>query len=143
VGSRWCHEPLGGPRTVIQNGIKELTGTLPSAAPGRIRPPGGGRKKTVETDPSVRRDLEQLVEPVTRGDPESALRWTCKRVRKLAAELREREHRVSHQWVAERLRDRGSSLQGNRKTREGSNHPDRDAQFGHSNATAESVSGRG
>jgi hypothetical protein len=94
-------------RTVIQNGIKELTGTLPSAAPGRIRRPGGGRKKTVETDPSVRLDLEQLLEPVTRGDPESALRWTCKSVRKLATELCERGHQVSHQWVAERLHDLG------------------------------------
>jgi transposase len=124
-------------RTVIQNGIKELTGTKPGAAPGRIRRPGGGRKKTVETDRSVRTDLEHLVEPVTRGDPESALRWTCKSVRKLAAELREQGHQVSHQWVAERLRDLGYSLQGNRKTREGSEHPDRDAQFGHINATAE------
>jgi transposase len=124
-------------RTVIQNGIKELTGTRPRAAPGRIRRPGGGRKKTVEIDPSVRVDLEQLVEPVTRGDPESALRWTCKSVRHLAAELREQGHRVSHQWVAERLHDLGYSLQANRKTREGSEHPDRDAQFGHINATAE------
>src|SRR5215472_2866427 len=94
-------------RTVIQNGIKELTGTLPRAAPGRIRRAGGGRKKTVETDPDVRADLEHLVEPVTRGDPESALRWTCKSVRRLAAELRERGHQVSHQWVAEHLRDLG------------------------------------
>jgi transposase len=124
-------------RTVIQNGIKELTGTLPSAAPGRIRRSGGGRKKIVETDQSVRTDLEHLVEPVTRGDPESALRWTCKSVRRLAAELRQQGHRVSHQWVAERLRDLGYSLQGNRKTREGSEHPDRDAQFGHINATTQ------
>ena len=124
-------------RKVIQLGIKELTGTLPSAAPGRIRRPGGGRKKTVEADQSVRTDLERLVEPVTRGDPESALRWTCKSVRKLAAELRERGHQVSHQWVAERLHDLGYSLQANRKTREGSDHPDRDAQFRHINATAE------
>jgi transposase len=124
-------------RTVIQDGIKELAGTVPSAAPGRIRRPGGGRKKTVETDPSVRRDLEQLVEPMTRGDPESALRWTCKSVRHLATALREQGHQVSHQWVAEKLRDLGYSLQGNRKTREGSDHPDRDAQFIHINATAQ------
>jgi len=91
----------------------------------------------VETDQSVRTDLERLVEPVTRGDPESALRWTCKSVRTLAAELREQGHRVSHQWVAEHLRDLGYSLQGNRKTREGSEHPDRDAQFTHINATAQ------
>src|SRR5215469_2643744 len=124
-------------RTVTHNGIKELTGTKPGAAPGRIRRRGGGRKKTVETDQSVRTDLERLVEPVTRGDPESALRWTCKSVRKLAAELCEQGHQVSHQWVAQRLPDLGYSLQGNRKTREGSEHPDRDAQFGHLNATAQ------
>src|SRR5215469_12927459 len=124
-------------RKVIQLGIKELTGTVPSAAPGRIRRPGGGRKQTVETDQSVRTDLERLVSPVTRGDPESALRWTCKSVRQLAAELCEQGHQVSHQWVAEHLRDLGYSLQANRKTREGSDHPDRDAQFRHINATAE------
>jgi len=124
-------------RTVIQMGIKELKGIIPSAAPGHIRRPGGGRKKTLETDPSVRSDLEQLVEPVTRGDPESPLRWTCKSVRKLAAALRARGHQVSHQWVAEALRELGYSLQGNRKTREGSDHPDRDEQFAHINTTAD------
>ena len=124
-------------RTAIRLGIAELTGAVPRAAPGRIRRPGGGRRKIVETDPSVRDDLERLVEPVTRGAPESPLRWTCKSVRKLAVALRELGHRVSHQWVAEALRDLGYSLQGNRKTREGSRHPDRDAQFAHINAAAE------
>jgi hypothetical protein len=123
-------------RTAIRLGIAELTGAVPRAAPGRIRRPGGGRKKTVAIDPTVRDDLERLVEPVTRGDPESPLRWTSKSVRKLAAALRGLGHRVSHQWVAEALRDLGYSLQGNRKTREGSAHPDRDAQFAHINATA-------
>ena len=127
-------------RTVIQNGIKELAGTRPGAAPGRIRRPGGGRKKTMETDQRVRTDLEQRVLPVTRGDPESPLRWTCKSVRKLAAELCERGHRVSPQWVAERRRDLGDSLQATRKTREGSDHPDRDAQFRHIHTTAEGLS---
>jgi transposase len=123
-------------RTVIQWGIKELRGTIPSAAPGHIRRPGGGRKKTVEKDPSVLVDLERLVEPATRGDPESPLRWTSKSVRKLAAALQEQGHRVSHQWVAEALRALGYSLQGNHKTREGSDHPERDAQFAHINTTA-------
>src|SRR5207244_3831106 len=100
-------------RTAIRLGIAELTGAVPRAAPGRIRRPGGGRRKIVETDPSVRDDLERLVEPVTRGAPESPLRWTCKSVRKLAVALRELGHRVSHQWVAEALRDLGYSLQGN------------------------------
>ena len=123
----------------IRNGVKELRGAVPAAAPGRIRRPGGGRKKTVATDPTVGADLEGLVEPVTRGDPESPLRWTSKSLRKLAAALRALGHRVSHQWVAEALHARGYSLQGNRKTREGSNNPDRDAQFGHINAAAEAA----
>ena len=123
-------------RKAIRLGIAELRGAVLSAAPGRIRRPGGGRKKTVERDPTVLDDLERLVEPTTRGDPQSPLRWTCKSVRKLAAALRDLGHRVSHHWVAEALRALGYSLQGNRKTREGSSHPDRDAQFAHLNATA-------
>jgi transposase len=120
----------------IRNGVKELRGLLPWAAPGRMRRPGGGRKKTAARDPTVVADLERLVEPATRGDPESPLRWTCKSTRKLAAALREAGHRVSHQWVAETLRGLGYSLQGNRKTRAGGGHPDRDAQFAHINAAA-------
>jgi hypothetical protein len=123
----------------IRNGVKELRGAIPAAAPGRVRRPGGGRRKLVAADPTVQADLERLVEPTTRGDPESPLRWTCKSTRKLAAALREAGHRVSHQWVAEALRVLGYSLQGNRKTREGSAHPDRDAQFAHINATAEAA----
>ncbi len=120
----------------IRNGIKELRGVVPGAAPGRVRRPGGGRKKTAERDPTVRAELERLVEPVTRGDPESPLRWTSKSLRKLAAALGDAGHRVSHQWVAEALHALGYSLQGNRKTREGSANPDRDAQFAHINAAA-------
>jgi len=123
-------------RKAIRLGIAELRGTIPAAAPGRVRRPGGGRKKLVVGDPTVRADLERLVEPASRGDPESPLRWTCKSVRKLAAALRAAGHRVSHQWVAEALRESGYSLQGNRKTREGSATPDRDAQFAHIDATA-------
>ncbi len=124
-------------RKAISLGIKELRGVVPSAGPGRVRRPGGGRKRIAQTDPGALVDLERLVEPTTRGDPESPLRWTCKSVRKLAVELRERGHRVSHQWVAEALRGLRYSLQGNRKTREGGDDPDRDAQFAHINATAE------
>jgi hypothetical protein len=126
-------------RGVITLGLKELRGTIPSAAPGRSRRPGGGRKRLDVSDPSVRAALERLVEPVSRGDPESPLRWTSKSVRKLAAALGDRGHRVSHQWVAEALHGLGYSLQGNRKTREGSAHPDRDAQFAHLNAAAEAA----
>jgi len=123
-------------RGVIALGMRELRGTVPSAAPGRIRRPGGGRKRLVVVAPTVRADLEALVDPVSRGDPESPLRWTSKSVRKLAAALCAAGHRVSHQWVAEALHDLGYSLQGNRKTREGSANPDRDAQFAHINAAA-------
>src|SRR6266536_1813582 len=126
-------------RGVIALGIKELRGTVPSAAPGRVRRPGGGRKRLDAVDPTVRADLERLVEPTTRGDPASPLRWTSKSVRKLAAALRAAGHRVSHQWVAEALRDLGYRLQGNRKTREGGASPDRDAQFAHINAVAEAA----
>jgi transposase len=123
-------------RKAISQGIKELQegggGNV-----GRIRRKGGGRKKTVTKDPSLREDLERLVEPVTRGDPESLLRWTCKSVRKLAEELLHQGHQVSHQLVSELLHELGYSLQANRKTREGGEHPDRDAQFEHVNAQAE------
>ncbi|HEX5505040.1 MAG TPA: ISAzo13 family transposase [Thermomicrobiales bacterium] len=123
-------------RDAIRAGIRELRGLVPVAAPGRIRRPGGGRTRTAARDPTVVADLERLVEPATRGDPASPLRWTSTSVRKLAAALRAAGHRVSHQWVAETLRDLGYRLQGNRKTREGSAHPDRDAPFAHLNAAA-------
>src|SRR5581483_1628461 len=99
-------------RAVIQLGIKELSGQVPLAAAGRIRRAGGGRKSIAEADPGALADLEQLVEPATRGDPESPLRWTSKSLRTLARELGERGHRVSHQWVAERLHEWEYSLQG-------------------------------
>jgi transposase len=123
-------------RKAISEGIKELQ-EGGGGNEGRIRRKGGGRKKTVTKDPSLREDLERLVEPVTRGDPESLLRWTCKSVRKLAEELVHQGHQVSHQLVSELLHELGYSLQANRKTREGGEHPDRDAQFEHVNAQAE------
>jgi hypothetical protein len=118
----------GVSRRVIGAGIKELAEASRAGAV-RIRRPGGGRKRTTDTDPTLRGDLERLVEPVTRGDPESPLRWTCKSVRKLAEELRRIGHRVSHQLVAELLHGLDYSLQANRKVLEGSQHPDRNAQF--------------
>ena len=100
-------------------------------APGmeRVRKPGGGRKRTIQKDPLLKGDLEQLIEPITRGDPESALLWTCKSVRRLADELKKMGHQTSHRMVAELLDQMGYSLQANRKTMEGVSHPDRDAQF--------------
>jgi transposase len=124
-------------RKAIALGIRELTGEVSPAAPGRVRRPGGGRKPLVATDPTLQADLQRLVEPVTRGDPESPLRWTCKSLRRLARELQQHGHRVSHQKVAELLHVLGYSLQANRKTREGADHPDRDAQFAQINATAQ------
>jgi transposase len=122
-------------RQVISDGIKELQ-EGEKVGGGRIRRKGGGRKSTVSKEPSLREDLERLVEPVTRGDPESPLRWTSKSVRKLAKELQRIGHQVSHQLVSELLHALGYSLQANRKTREGGEHPDRDAQFEHLNSQA-------
>jgi transposase len=101
-----------------------------------IRQKGGGRKKASLKDPHLLRDLEKLLEPVTRGDPQSPLRWTCKSVRNLAGELCAQGHQVSHMLVAELLHEQKYSLQANRKTKEGSSHPDRNAQFEHINAKA-------
>ena len=102
----------------------------------RIRRKGGGRKKAALKDPDLLSDLEKLLEPMTRGDPQSPLRWTCKSVRNLAEELRAQGHTVSHMLVAELLHQQKYSLQANRKTKEGSSHPDRNAQFEHINAQA-------
>jgi len=95
----------------------------------RLRRPGGGRKPITKVDPQVLRALEELVDPVTRGHPESPLRWTCKSTAKLAEELTQRNHPITDRTVARLLRQAGYSLQANRKTREGSSHPDRNAQF--------------
>lgn len=104
----------------------------------RIRRPGGGRKRSIEKDPNLLADLESLVEPLTRGDPESPLRWTVKSSRVLADELKRMGHEVSHQTVATLLeQELEYSLQANQKTSEGESHPDRNEQFEHINATAE------
>ena len=120
----------GVSRRAIARGIVELD-KPPVPSGGAIRKPGGGRKRTAEQDATLVRDLERLIEPLSRGDPESPLRWTCKSVRKLAQELGRRGHRVSHRLVAEMLHELGYSLQANAKTLEGSSHPDRNAQFEH------------
>ena len=114
--------------STIRRGLRELaSGDI--AEPGRVRRPGAGRKPTVEKDPSLVPDLERLVEPTASGDPQSHLLWTNKSVRKLAAQLQSMGHDVSHQLVAETLAATGYTLQSNRKTLEGTSHPDRDAQF--------------
>jgi transposase len=125
----------GVSRRAIRAGVKELKARgAAGLAPGRIRRPGGGRKRTIDQDPTLLTDLEKLIEPTTRGDPESPLQWTCKSVRRLAAELTRQGHRTSHRMVAALLQQLGYSLQANRKTIEGTRHPDRNAQFEHLNA---------
>jgi transposase len=120
----------GMSRDTISRGLEELKSpTGPQF--GGIRRPGGGRKKTVDSDPTLKEDLEKLISPAERGDPESPLRWTSKSLRRLAKELKSMGHQTSHRMVAEILHDLGYSLQGNQKTLEGSSHPDRDAQFEH------------
>ena len=119
----------GVSRTTIQQGIRELQWPELRAVKGRVRRPGGGRKSAVELDPTLRDALERLVEPTSRGDPESPLRWTLKSVRKLAAELKAQGHQTSHRVVAELLHAMGYSLHANQKTLEGTDHPDRNAQF--------------
>ena len=131
-GTSEVSRQTGVSRRAIIQGIKELD-EVSSAPTGRVRRAGGGRKKTTDTDLSLKPDLERLVDPVTRGDPESPLRWTCKSVRKLSEELNRLGHRTSHRMVAELLHELGYSLQANRKTLEGSSHADRDQQFQHIN----------
>lgn len=115
-------------RPTIHAGLKELAAG--SALPaGRVRRTGAGGKLLIATQPGLKVALDALVEPTTRGDPESPLRWTCKGVRRLAVELQAQKFRIGRQKVADLLRELGYSLQANRKTREGSRHPDRNAQF--------------
>ena len=138
-------EATGMSRTTITAGLRELM--LPEEErvkeAGRIRRPGGGRKLVTEIDPGVLAALEALIQPTTRGDPESPLRWTCKSTENLADELTRQNHPVGARTVARLLRKVGYSLQGNRKTREGSSHPDRNAQFEFINASVQRFIKRG
>jgi hypothetical protein len=131
----------GVSRRAITEGMRELSQQKMSREPlpsqSRIRRKGAGRKRTVDKDPSLREDLDRLVDPATRGDPESPLRWTCKSVRILAEELRREGHAVSHQTVAELLHEMDYSLQANQKKLEGSQHADRNQQFEYINRKAQ------
>ena len=137
----------GMSRSTIRAGIRELRereqaggAAVPST---RVRRPGGGGKPLVQTDPAITRALEDLVAPQTRGDPMSPLRWTLKSTSRLAAELTGRGHPVSARTVAALLKAADYSLQGNRKTREGGKHVDRDAQFNQINARVMAAQARG
>jgi hypothetical protein len=121
--SRAC----GLSRVTILKGIRDLH--RPALPEGRVRRLGGGRKPLVTRDPALPTVLESLVEPLARGDPQSPLRWTCKSTRTLAQELTRRHHPISHEKVAQLLRGLDYRLQGTRKAEEGTDHPDRDAQF--------------
>ena len=124
-------EATGIARSTIGYGLRELRGDAPDSAFGGVRRKGAGRKPLTQTDPTLLSDLERLVDPDTRGDPMSPLKWTSKSLRNLAAALCARGHRIGHDSVAALLKTLGYSLQGNRKTLEGSHHVDRDAQFLH------------
>ena len=136
--SRAC----GLSRKAIAKGIREIeAGTAPP--PGRVRQPGAGRRKITVHDPRLMEALERLIEPETRGDPESPLRWTCKSTRTLAAQLTRHKHPISHMKVAQLLHEQDYSLQSNRKTEEGGDHPDRDAQFRHINTQVKRALAKG
>jgi hypothetical protein len=132
-------------RPTILAGLRELA--LPAnaraAAAHRIRRAGGGRHAATVADPQLLDALLALIEPVTRGDPESPLRWTCKSTATLADELTQQHHRVSDRTVAALLKQAGYSLQANQKTREGTSHPDRDAQFTYLNSCVRRLLRRG
>lgn len=122
-------EAAGVSRPTVSKGVAEVrAGATPS---DRVRRAGAGRKRVSEADPGLLAALEALVDPGTRGDPMSLLRWTCKSTRQLADELTRQGHPVGERTVAALLHEAGYSLQGNAKTVEGKQHPDRDAQFCH------------
>jgi hypothetical protein len=127
--SRAC----GLSRKAIIKGIEEIARKA-VLSPGRVRRSGAGRKEITVRDPRLLDALDRLIEPGTRGDPESPLRWICKSTRTLAEQLTRQNHPISHEKIAQLLHDQNYSLQSNRKTEEGDDHPDRDAQFRHINA---------
>jgi hypothetical protein len=145
-GLRAVSEAIGMSPHTIRKGLSELADreAHPGAPiPPRIRREGGGRKRSTESDPELGVALESLVDPSTRGDPQSPLRWTCKSTTRLAEELTGQGHPVSPSTVGRLLKAAGYSLQSNRKTKEGGDHPDRDAQFEHINATVRAFQRRG
>lgn len=132
-GVSLVHRASGLSRKAIAQGVREINqGAEP--LPGRVRRPGAGRKPLTESDPELLRALDEMIEGHTRGDPQSPLRWICKSTRAIARELSQQQHPVSHMKVAQMLHDLDYSLQSNRKSEEGADHPDRDAQFRHISA---------
>lgn len=138
-------EATGLSRVTITAGLQELKqpARVRAAQAKRVRRPGGGRKPVTATDPEIEAALDELIDPVTRGDPESPLRWTCKSTYRLAEELTRAGHRASPRTVAALLHAAHYSLQANRKTREGASHPDRNAQFEYINSRVLRFQNRG
>ena len=137
-GIRAVSTATGLSPNTIAKGLEELESqriNTSVASSARLRRPGGGRKRATDADPGLASALERLVDPSTRGDPMSPLRWTCKSTTQLASELTRQGHPVCARTVGRLLKASGYSLQGNRKTKEGADHPDRNAQFEHINAT--------
>lgn len=134
---------IGVSRTTIHTGVKELkSGKISAPASGRIRRKGAGRKPLLHHAPEIINALDALVEPTTRGDPESPLRWTCKSTRNLAQELQREGYRIGDRKVADLLHQMRYSLQANVKTTEGTQHPDRNAQFEYINAQTKAFQSR-
>jgi len=131
-GVRAVQRVCGLSRVTITKGMREITEGVPLPE-GRVRRTGAGRKSITERDPELLSALDRLIEPGTRGDPETPLRWICKSTRTLARELTRERHPICAVKVGNLLHDQHFSLQSNRKTEEGANHPDRDAQFRHIN----------
>src|SRR5579871_4499994 len=145
-GVRAVSSATGMSPNTIARGLVELTAreqNPTTVIEVRLRASGAGRKRCTDSDTELAAALERLVDPVTRGDPESPLRWTCKSTTQLADELTRQGHPVSPSTVGRLLKRAGYSLQGNRKTKEGGNHPDRNAQFEHIDATVRSFQKRG
>lgn len=128
-GVQAVHEATGLAWATVDRGVTELQSQAKPLKGGRVRQKGGGRKPLIKTDKSLKADIEAVVEPATRGDPESPLKWTSKSLRKIADALNKDRHRVSHNVVGEILEGLEYNLQANRKVNEGGKHPDRDAQF--------------
>lgn len=144
-GQRLVAKVTGLSRRTLYRGQQELAQGADRAVPGaaRVRAPGGGRKPLTDQQPLRLHALDALVEPTSRGEPQSPLRWTCQSVRRLAAELTEQGYRIRRQKVAELLHALGYSLQANRKTKEGAPHPDRNAQLEYITAQVQVFQDRG
>ena len=130
-GINFLSEITGISVPTIRRGVREINAGRNQESSDRIRSKGGGRKKVTDTNPEIKAALEEIIEPETRGDPETPLRWTCKSVRNIADALQSEGCNISYQTVANILHDLEYSLQGNKKTKEGKGHPDRDQQFRH------------